>query len=381
MRIEAAGNDAVQDLLAVGNGERTTFAGRAEQRNAVAALGQQVAAARQQQFAIGSIICANRRRRGSDNDISSRKAAHARCLLKAKSRRTLGMFACLLIVDNQSLTTSAAACEPSVTLPDCGGAGERQPEKDGVAAMSLVIDLKLPKDRLDNRAADLLREQILSGRFPPGLRLVEATLAEKLGVSRGTIRAALSQLAHEGLVLQVAYTKWMVPELSAADAWELYTLRGSLEGLAARLAAEHRTPESMRILSGAHDRLAKAVASGQHAPVAAADLALHKTIVAITGHRRLIGQYKLLEQQVRHYIVTSNAQIVDLHTMLDEHEPMVKAIADGDAARAERLAREHNAPEVRRFAADLARAGAHSADVPPVRTRGRRTNATRRRSA
>jgi len=247
--------------------------------------------------------------------------------------------------------------------------------------MSLVIDLKLPKDRLDNRAADLLREQILSGRFAPGLRLVEATLAEKLGVSRGTIRAALSQLAHEGLVSQVAYTKWMVPELSAGDAWELYTLRGSLEGLAARLAAEQRTPESMRLLTGAYDRLAKAVASGQHAPVATADLALHKTIVAITGHRRLIAHYKLLEQQVRHYIVTSNAQIVDLHTMLDEHEPMVKAIADGDAARAERLAREHNAPEVQRFAADLARAGAHSVDVPPVRAMGRRSNARRRQSA
>jgi DNA-binding GntR family transcriptional regulator len=244
-----------------------------------------------------------------------------------------------------------------------------------------AINLKLPKDRLDSRAADLLREQILSARFAPGMRLVEATLAAKLGVSRGTIRAALSQLAHEGLVLQVAYTKWSVPELSAEDAWELYTLRGILEGLAARLAAERRTPESMKRLTEAYERLAKSVAAGQHLPVAAADLALHQTIVAITGHHRLIGQYKLLEQQVRHYIVTSNAQIVDLHAILDEHQPMVKAIAAGEAARAEQLARAHNAPEAQRFAAELARAGSAPNEVLPLPARSRRAADNKRRSA
>jgi DNA-binding GntR family transcriptional regulator len=218
-----------------------------------------------------------------------------------------------------------------------------------------AVDLKLSKRRLDRQAADVLREQILSGRFAPGLRLVEAALAEQLGVSRGTVRAALSELVHEGLVLQVAYTKWMVPELSAEDAWELYTLRGSLEGLAARLAAERRTPVTMAALSDAYERLAGAVAGERRSAVATADLALHKTIVGITGHRRLIAQYKLIEQQVRHYIATSNAQIYDLHQIIDEHEPIVKAIMAGDAARAERLAHDHNAPEVARFAAELAR--------------------------
>jgi DNA-binding GntR family transcriptional regulator len=216
-----------------------------------------------------------------------------------------------------------------------------------------AVDLRLSKRRLDRQAADVLRDQILSGRFAPGLRLVEATLAEQLGVSRGTVRAALSDLAHEGLVSQVAYTKWMVPELSAEDAWELYSLRGSLEGLAARLAAQRRTPATVATLAEAYERLASAVASERRSAVAAADLALHKTIVGITGHRRLIAQYKLIEQQVRHYIASSNAEIYDLHQIIDEHAPIVKAIVAGDADRAERLAHDHNAPEVERFAAAL----------------------------
>src|SRR5215813_87498 len=133
-----------------------------------------------------------------------------------------------------------------------------------------AINLKLPKRRLDGQAADMLREQILSGRFAPGLRLVEATLADQLGVSRGTVRAALSELAHEGLVSQVAYTKWMVPELSAADAWELYSLRGSLEGLAARLATERRTADTVKTLADAYERLEAAVTTARRGAVAAA---------------------------------------------------------------------------------------------------------------
>jgi DNA-binding GntR family transcriptional regulator len=214
--------------------------------------------------------------------------------------------------------------------------------------------VKVDRRSLDWRAADVLREQILSGALVPGQRLTETALAAQLEVSRGTLRAALRALAHEGLIQQVAYTKWMLPEFSQADAWELYTLRGTLEGMAARLAAQHRTADCVISLKAAFDRLVAAVISERHTRVAEADLALHKTIVAITGHQRLIDQYRLLEQQVRHYIISSNALIMDLNQIVSEHEPIVQAIIDGAPDTAERVAREHNAPEVERAAAALA---------------------------
>lgn len=155
--------------------------------------------------------------------------------------------------------------------------------------------VKVDRRSLDWRAADVLREQILSGHLVPGQRVTETALATQLEVSRGTLRAALRALAHEGLIQQVAYTKWMLPEFSQTDPWELYTLRGTLEGMAARLAAQHRTPDCVATLRAAFDRLVAAVASERHTRVAEADLALHKTIVAITGHQRLIDQYRLLE--------------------------------------------------------------------------------------
>ena len=241
--------------------------------------------------------------------------------------------------------------------------------------------VKVDRRSLDWRAADVLREQILSGKLVPGQRVTETALATQLEVSRGTLRAALRALAHEGLIQQIAYTKWMLPEFSNSDAWELYTLRGTLEGMAARLAAQHRTSNCVLSLKASFERLVAAVRSKRHAKVADADLALHKTIVSITGHQRLIDQYHLLEQQVRHYIVCSNALIMDLNQIVSEHEPIVEAIIDGDAELAETLARDHNAPEVERAAAAMARENAKQAAEPPAAKRKSRPSARQRKAA
>ena len=244
-----------------------------------------------------------------------------------------------------------------------------------------VRSVKVDRRSLDWRAADVLREQILSGKLVPGQRITETALAAQLEVSRGTLRAALRALAHEGLIQQVAYTKWMLPEFSNSDAWELYTLRGTLEGMAARLAAQHRTPVCVLTLEAAFDRLVAAVKSRRHARVADADLALHKTIVEITGHQRLIDQYRLLEQQVRHYIVCSNALIMDLNQIVSEHEPIVQAIIAGNAEAAETLARDHNAPEVERAAAAMALEQAGPAAEVPLPKQKTRSSARQSKAA
>jgi len=264
--------------------------------------------------------------------------------------------------------------------------GWREPSRPGSRGgrgkqVKSARSVKLDRRSLDWRAADVLREQILTGKLAPGQRVTETALATELEVSRGTLRAALRALAHEGLIQQVAYTKWMLPEFSHADAWELYTLRGTLEGMAARLAAEHRTKDCLSLLEAAFERLVSAVRSRRHARVAEADLTLHQTIVSITGHQRLIGQYRLLEQQVRHYIVCSNALIMDLNQIVSEHQPIVEAIIDGHADLAETRAREHNAPEVARAAAAMAQEQAERTPEPAPPKRKVRPPARARKAA
>jgi DNA-binding GntR family transcriptional regulator len=209
--------------------------------------------------------------------------------------------------------------------------------------------LKVHRRSLDRRAADVLREEILSGRFPPGFRLVETWLAQQLHVSRGTVRAALAELAHQGLVEQVAYTKWSVPDLKAQDAWELYTLRASLEGLASYLAAEAMTVAGQASLKESFARLVEAARVGNVGPAVEADLALHKTIVALANHRRLTKQYEILEQQVRRYMASSNALMHDTQEVGDQHRPLVEAILAGKPTEAEALAKAHNMTEGRKL--------------------------------
>lgn len=229
----------------------------------------------------------------------------------------------------------------------------------------MTASLRIAKRPLERLAGDTLREEILSCRLPPGTRLVETALAEQLAVSRGTVRAALRDLEHEGLVAQVAYTKWMVPDLTPADAWELYTLRAALEGLAARLAATSTDASARARLAAAMERLAAAVREDRRGAAAAADGDLHAEIVAMAGHRRLSAQYALLAQEVRRTIAASSALLVDFGEMIGQHAPIVDAILAGDAETAERLARHHNLGEGAKLHAHVSALAAQDAAPSP----------------
>ncbi len=199
------------------------------------------------------------------------------------------------------------------------------------------------KRSFDVQAADVLRQQILSAAIPAGSRLTEVRLAGELGLSRATVRTALHQLVNEGLVVQVPYTGWEVATLTAHDAWELFTLRSSLEALAAGLAAQRAGTLDLDALDRAFEDLQTVCRRRNRAAIADADFALHEAIVKLAGHGRLRAQYRIVEQQIRMCIASSNALIGGGQSIIDEHRPMVEAIRAGDAESAARFARDHNA--------------------------------------
>ena len=83
-----------------------------------------------------------------------------------------------------------------------------------------------------------LREMILAGELPSGARIAELSIVERLGVSRTPIRAALMRLEQEGLLEGLVNGGYAVRTFSERDVSEAIELRGTLEGLSARLAAE-----------------------------------------------------------------------------------------------------------------------------------------------
>jgi DNA-binding GntR family transcriptional regulator len=89
---------------------------------------------------------------------------------------------------------------------------------------------------------------IRDGGFPPGQRLKEAELADRLGVSRTPVREALSRLMADGLLTLHPMRGFAVAELDRQQVLELYALREFIEGAAARFAAQHASPHEIRSL-------------------------------------------------------------------------------------------------------------------------------------
>lgn len=212
--------------------------------------------------------------------------------------------------------------------------------------MAKLTSLKSEKRLLDRQAADGIREHILEGILPAGARLLETQLSEELEVSRGTVRAALAQLAREGLVQQVAFTRWQVSETSPRDAWELYTMRAALEGLAARLAAGNASAVDAKKLKATVTELTKAVKDQRFEDVTDIDFKLHQQIVELAHHRRLAEQHGYIMQQVRFHMVHSGFLPKDYSALVDEHAALIGAVIDRNPDLAEQLARSHNEAEV-----------------------------------
>ena len=186
---------------------------------------------------------------------------------------------------------------------------------------------------------DHLKGEILSGKLPSGSRLGEIALAERLGVSRTPVREAVQRLAQDGLVEVSANRGAKVKTVSTADVEDVYAVREVLDGLAARLAATHRTPEQLEVMQHALDRLERADPSDFEMQIAA-DLEFHGLIAEASGNLTLNTTLKNLSENV------ARVKLLSKHTNQSEttrtaHHQLLSAISQRDATSAEHLARAH----------------------------------------
>ncbi|MFI1912340.1 GntR family transcriptional regulator [Nocardia sp. NPDC020380] len=173
---------------------------------------------------------------------------------------------------------------------------------------------------------DVLRSEILSGTMPPGAPILQDAIAERLGVSITPVREALRNLESVGLVVYEANFGAKVAEFTAAEIEELYTLRATVEGLAARLAATSITEAELGPLRAAHQELRQASADGDPQAMAAASRRFHDRIARVGGrsiiarhlgwiwetHPVPIGQSVWSHPEMAAHAVESNARLLAL---------------------------------------------------------------------
>ena len=190
-----------------------------------------------------------------------------------------------------------------------------------------------PKD-----AYGLILEAIDEGVYRPGDRMVESELAERFGVSRTPIREALQRLETQSLLARDGRSL-IVAALDHHQLAELYAVRAHLEGLAARLAAQHATPEEMRVLRDMVEQ--DRARAGDPAALARSNRRFHKQIHLASHNRYLVQQLDFVHRTMALPATTSLAVEGRSQRAVAEHEAIVRAIEARDGESADTALRTH----------------------------------------
>jgi DNA-binding GntR family transcriptional regulator len=177
----------------------------------------------------------------------------------------------------------------------------------------------------------LILEAIDGGLYRPGDRLVESELAERFGVSRTPVREALQRLETQSMLARDGRSL-MVASLDHNQLAELYVVRAELEGLAARLAAQHASAEEVRVLRAMVEDDRRLL--GDPSALSRANRRFHKQIHLASHNRYLVQQLDLVHRSMALLASTSLAAEGRDEAALAEHDAIITAIADrdGDAA-------------------------------------------------
>lgn len=205
-----------------------------------------------------------------------------------------------------------------------------------------------------------LQQLILRGGLKPGDRLPsQRELAEQLGVSRPSLREAISALETMGLItVKVGSGVFVASPDARAPLWrfsdrcsprDVYEARYGLESYAARLAAQHVDDAGVARLRGCVDTMRTAFRADDIAGMAIADAAFHDLVFDLAANPVLAGMYR----PVRDLMVETQRLPMTRRTRLDdtlrEHEVLLEKLAARDGPGAEEAMKEHIRRAARRF--------------------------------
>lgn len=204
------------------------------------------------------------------------------------------------------------------------------------AAAPALVRLESTPDLVD-RVYRALVEAISTGTLAPGARFTQEEMAERLAVSRQPVLQAVRLLKRDGLVVDAPGRGVLVKPLDAESIAHVYQVRGALDALAARLAAERRAILPEHLVADGR----RAAAGHDVNAMIEADIAFHNAIYAAAGNPLLAESARLHWCHIRRAMGAVLRDSAQRATLWDEHAAIAQAIVDGDGARAEALSRQH----------------------------------------
>ena len=198
------------------------------------------------------------------------------------------------------------------------------------AALHPTIAL-LQSSSLTNVVQQEIERAILVGEYEPGCKLIEATLALKLGVSRGPVREAFRMLEEAGLVRVEKNRGVFVRDIPIDEAAEIFDLRAVMDELVGRQLAQNITPVQLREIKALVDSMEKSVKAEDAYNYHLLNLKFHDRLVEMAGNRKLTVIYRKLIKELSLFrrLNLTDGWLMPISS--NAHRLIVKAIASGDA--------------------------------------------------
>ena len=200
---------------------------------------------------------------------------------------------------------------------------------------------RVARRSLGSEVTRVLRRMLIEGRFPPGERLVEESLAKEMGASRTPLREALHRLEQEGLLARRPRGGYELKPLDPAEVEEAVEARSLLESYAASLAARRATDKVLDQLSRNIAQFAAAHERRDPAALAALNAEFHALLAQAAGSRLLIRLLEVLEGLVERISRTSATGMEAGCWSLEEHREILAALRARNPEAAARAAAGH----------------------------------------
>lgn len=212
------------------------------------------------------------------------------------------------------------------------------PETTAMDGLSLRVET-LPG--LREQVAERLRMAIVTGRFPPGMRLIERELCELLGVSRTSLREALRELQTDGLITLIPNKGMTVSVLTEETARSIYEVRQMLEGLSARLFARNAMPEQMAALRNAVNELAEVYDNFSTEAFITCKTRFYDILLEGAGNAVAADMLRRIHTRASQLRVVSLSSAERAQQSIRELREFVDALEDRDEDRAWELCMKH----------------------------------------
>jgi len=209
--------------------------------------------------------------------------------------------------------------------------------------LSIALDANatiamLQKHSLTGAVQQEIERLINSGELGPGDKLTEASIAEKLGVSRGPVREAFRVLEEAGLEKNRGV---YVRQIPLEEALEIFDLRAMMEAHVGSTLATNATEQQLSYLKSLVLQMESAVKTEDEATYYRLNIEFHEAMVSYAGNQKLISLYRKLTRELSLFRRRNFSDHALLVTSVNEHRDILEAIGSRNGVKAAEALRQH----------------------------------------